>query len=231
MLRLAALLAAFSVLGAAATARAGGDSDTQLGQAVPIDLGAGLSNKIGHRPADADGAASVFPSEREAAIAFVDMARKLPEQRFEYCAYILRNPNGRFGFGPVRRGDMNHCPADRPKPANAVSDVHTHPRPAGGDDVSAPEQVFSDSDYAFSESAEMHFPIYLGAPAGHVLRYVPGHTFCKGASYIMRQFEVVRDLRPTVIGRLPVNPGQYLQLYDIGGQKLPKPSYCKDAPR
>jgi len=46
----------------------------------------------------------------------------------------------------------------------------------------------------------------------------------------MYRFEVVRDLRPSVIGRLPVNPGQYRQLLDLQGTKLPKPPYCKDAP-
>lgn len=171
--------------------------------------------------------AARFDGERAAAIAFVDMVRRLPDQRMEYCAYILREAGGKFGIGPIRQGDMNHCPADRPKPADATASVHTHPIWGRPGDVSAASQVFSEGDYAFAESAEMHFPIYLGAPAGHILRYAPGGSSCRGRSFIRRDFEIVRDLRPSVRGRLPVNPGVDMPLYDEGGRRLPKPSYCR----
>lgn len=176
-------------------------------------------------------AALSFPTERRAAVAFVDMVRKFPDQRMEYCAYILRGPDGRFRFSPVRQGDMNHCPADRPKPADAAASVHTHPLGGRDSDTEAAAQAFSEGDFAFAESAEMRFPVYLGAPAGHVLRYEPGHSFCRGESFIRRDFEIVRDLKPTVAGRLPVNPGVDAALYDEGGKKLPKPAYCQPSSR
>ena len=119
-----------------------------------------------------------FGAERAAATAFVDMVRKLPDQRMEYCAYIVRGGDGKFGFTPVRQGDMNHCPADRPKPAAATASVHTHPLWGRDKDLSAAGQVFSEGDFAFAESDEMRMPIYLGAPAGHVLRYAPGGSSC-----------------------------------------------------
>lgn len=178
-------------------------------------------------PSPADLAAAVYRSEREAAVAFVDMVRKYPDQRMEYCAYILRGADKRYRFSPVRQGDMNHCPADRPKPADAVASVHTHPKGGLDSDPSAAGQVFSEGDYAFAESAEMNFPIYLGAPAGHVLRYAPGNSFCRGSSFVRRNFEIVRDIHPSVAGRLPVNPGADVALYTEGGSKLPKPSYCR----
>lgn len=171
--------------------------------------------------------AARFDGERAAAVAFVDMVRKLSDQRMEYCAYLVRGADGKFGFSPIRQGDMNHCPADRPKPAGATASVHTHPIWGGEADPAAASQVFSEGDFAFAESDEMHFPIYLGAPAGHVLRYAPGGTSCKGRSFVRRDFEIVRDARPSVRGKLPINPGADLPLYDEGGRKLPKPSYCR----
>lgn len=183
------------------------------------------SQPLAYAP-DAAGDAS-FRAEREAAVAFTDFVRKFSDQRMEYCAYILRGADGRFRFSPIRQGDMNHCPSDRPKPKEAVAVAHTHPLGGRDSDVSAAGQVFSDGDFDFAESAEMNIPIYLGAPAGHVLRYAAGHTFCKGQSFVRRDFEVVRDLRPSVIGRLPINPGQDMPLYDEGGRKLPTPDYCK----
>ena len=175
---------------------------------------------------DAAGAAA-YGSEREAAIGFVNLVRKYPDQRMEYCAYILRGTDKRFHLTAVRQGDMNRCPADRPKPADAVASVHTHPQGGRDADPSAAGQVFSDGDFAFAESAEMNMPIYLGAPAGHVLRYAPGNTSCKGESFVRRNFEIVRDVRPSVQGRLPINPGADVPLYSEAGQKLPKPPYCR----
>jgi hypothetical protein len=170
---------------------------------------------------------SSFRAERKAAVAFTDLVRKFPDQRMEYCAYILHGADGRFRLSPIRQGDMNHCPSDRPKPKEAVAVAHTHPLSGWDGDVSAAGQVFSEGDFGFAESTEMHIPIYLGAPAGHVLRYSAGNTVCKGQSFIRRNFEVVRDLRPSVVGRLPINPGEDTPLYDVAGRKMPKPDYCK----
>jgi|GEM_PF-4792731 len=184
-------------------------------------------------PSGADALTSAsFASERQAAIGFVDIVRKLPVQRNEYCAYILRGTDKQFFFSPLRTGDFNHCPADIavnpwPKPANAVASVHTHPLGGRDSDPSVAGQVFSEGDFAFAESSEENIPIYLGAPAGHVLRYAPGNTFCKGQSFVRRNFDVVRDIRPSVVGQLPINPGVDVPLYDQMGQKQPKPQYCK----
>jgi hypothetical protein len=168
-----------------------------------------------------------FRGEREAAVGFVDLVRKFPDQRVEYCAYVLKGADGRFTLGRIRQGDMNMCPSERPKPKEAVASVHTHPLWGRPEDVSAAGQVFSEGDFAFAESAEMSFAEYLGAPAGHVLRYAPGGSACKGQSFIRRDFEIVRDLRPSVRGRLPIEPGKDMPLYDEGGRKLPKPAYCR----
>jgi hypothetical protein len=230
------LVAGFAVLGAlcAASARAADDPVAQARS------DAKRLSQMQQRPPDAapaaaaPGAAAIdqvpaatFASERAAATGFVDMVRKFPEQRNEYCAYIVRGSDGKFGFSPIRRGDMNHCPSDRPKPANATATVHTHPLWGGDSDVGAAGQVFSEGDFGFAESDEIHLPIYLGAPAGHVLRYAPGGTVCKGQSLMRRDFEIVRDLRPSVSGRLPVNPGVDMPLFDVGGRKIPTPSYCR----
>lgn len=180
------------------------------------------------RPSDADLAATAtYVSERAAAAAFVDLVRKYPEQRMEYCAYILRGADKRYSLGPIRQGDMNQCPSDRPKPANAVAITHTHPLWGRSSDVSAAGQMFSEADFAFAESAEMNMPIYLGAPAGHILRYAPGGTFCRGTSFVRRNFEIVRDISPSVVGRLPIDSGADVPLYSESGQKLPRPSYCQ----
>jgi hypothetical protein len=187
-----------------------------------------LSRTAKQIPSGADlAAAAGYASERAAAVAFVELARKNPDQRMEYCAYIVRGPDKRFSLGPTMPGDMNHCPLDStvPAPAGAVAVAHTHPLWGRPDDVSAAGQVFSEGDYQFAEI--LHMPIYLGGPAGHILRYAPGGTFCRGQSFVRRNFEVVRDLAPTVVGRLPVNPGVDAPLYSEAGVKLPKPAYCQ----
>lgn len=221
-----ALFAAAAFLCASARAQQP-DVSAQLRQDIA------KAREIKQKPDDwtAVGASSAYQNEKEAAVAFVDLVRGLKDQRMEYCAYILKGPDSHYRFSLVRQGDMNRCPADRPKPAGAVASVHTHPLGGRDSDPSAAGQVFSDGDFAFSESAEMNFPIYLGAPAGHVLKYVPGHTFCKGESFVRRDFEIVRDLKPSVRGNLPVNPGADMPLYDVSGKKLPKPDYCKPLAR
>ncbi len=222
-----ALLSGLALVFLALSASAGNDPAGQ------IDNGIARQRAMAQKPADADllaGAGAAYGSEREAAVAFVALVRKYPDQRMEYCTYLLRGADGRFRFSPIRQGDMNHCPADRPKPKDAVASVHTHPQGGRDSDPSSAGQVFSEGDFAFSESAEMNFPIYLGAPAGHVLRYVPGGTLCKGESFVIRNFEIVRDARSSVRGLLPINPGEKTPLYSQSGVKLPKPPYCRPAP-
>jgi hypothetical protein len=190
--------------------------------------------QVNQRPPEATAANAVvgqapsatYVDERTAAVAFVDMVRKLTEQRMEYCAYIVRGADGRYGFSAIREGDMDKCPSDRPKPKTATALVHTHPLWGRDRDPSVAGQIFSEADFDFAESDEMHMPIYLGAPAGHVLRYAPGGTSCKGESFVRRDFEFVRDGRPSVRGLLPINPGVDMPLYSESGKKLPKPAYC-----
>jgi uncharacterized protein DUF4329 len=186
--------------------------------------------EVNQRPADTvvdQAPSATYAAEREAAVAFVDMVRRLPNQRMEYCAYILRGADKRFGFSAIRQGDMDKCPSDRPRPAAATALVHTHPLWGRSEDPSVAGQMFSEADFNFSESDEMRLPIYLGAPAGHVLRYAPGGTACRGESLMRRDFEIVRDARPSVRGLLPINPGVDMPLYSEAGKKLPKPSYCR----
>jgi hypothetical protein len=175
-------------------------------------------------------AAPSFASERAAAVAFVELARDtavFPDQRLEHCAFILRGADKRYRLGSVQSGDMDKCPSETPQPSGAVASAHTHPLGGRDDDVSAAAQVFSDSDFAFAEWPGGPMPIYLGAPAGHILRYAPGGTTCIGSSFVIRNFEIVKDLAVSVDGRLPINPGQKIALFTIGGQPIPKPPYCR----
>lgn len=175
---------------------------------------------------------SSYASLDEAAAAFVDLVRTYPEQKNEYCAWLIKEPGGRVRFGTINEGDMDRCPSSWPKPAGTVGSVHTHPiRGPGAKDVGAAGQVFSEGDFSHAEHADVSVPTYLGAPAGHVLRYDPGGSECWGKSFIARKFKIVRDLSPPVSGRLPLNPDEKTPLYDRGGKPIPKPAYCKDAAR
>ncbi len=127
--------------------------------------------------------------------AFVDMVRSFRTSAWKYCAYIVRGADEELGFTPIRRGDMNRArrtvPSRRPRtrlPATVRIRCGAG-TPTWG---RRPADVCPEGDFAFAESDEMHMPIYLGAPAGHVLRYAPGGTSCKGQSFIRRDFEIVR---------------------------------------
>jgi hypothetical protein len=175
---------------------------------------------------------SSYASLDEAAAAFVDLVRSYPEQRNEYCAWLIKEADGGIRFGTINEGDMNRCPSSWPKPKGTVGSVHTHPIwGPGAKAVDAAGQVFSEGDFAHAEHADVSVPTYLGAPAGHILRYDPGGSACWGKSFIARRFRIIRDLSPTVCGRLPVNPDERTQLYDRGGKPVPRPAYCKEAAR
>ncbi|MDD5302916.1 MAG: DUF4329 domain-containing protein [Elusimicrobia bacterium] len=183
-------------------------------------------------PMDASATPSSYATLDEAAVAFVDLVRTYPEQRHEYCAWLIKDAGGRVRFGAINEGDMNHCPSSWPKPAGTAGSVHTHPIwGPGSSDPSAASQVFSEGDFAHAEHPDVSVPAYLGAPAGHVLRYDPGGTLCWGRSFISRHFKIVRDAVPSVRGRLPLNPDEKTALYDALGKPVPKPSYCRDQPR
>lgn len=191
-----------------------------------------LSVLLALAPAPAAALPSSYATADAAAIAFVDLVREYPEQKNEYCAWLVKTPEGRVVIGVISTGDFNHCGGVWPKPAGTVGSVHTHPIwGPNARDVGAAGQVFSEGDYGHAEHADVGVPLYLGAPAGHVLRYDPGGTKCWGRSFIARDFKIVRDLSPSVRERLPVQPGVKTPLYDLLGKPLPKPGYCKDAPR
>ena len=105
---------------------------------------------------------------------------------------------------------------------------HSVEYPLGGRDTDpgSAGQVFSEGDFAHGEYFKV--PTYLGAPAGHVLRYDAGGTTCKGRSFITRHFKIVRGARGVSANSLPIVPGQRAPLYDQVGKPLPKPDYCKD---
>ncbi len=171
---------------------------------------------------------SSYKSIDEAAVAFVDLVRTYPEQKKEYCTWLIKEPGGRIRFGVISEGDMNRCPGSWPKPASTVGSAHTHPIwGPGAKDVGAAGQVFSEGDYAHAEHADVGVATYLGAPAGHVLRYDPGGSTCWGNSFIARNFKIVRDLSPTVKGRLPINSGEKNTLF-VGDRRIPRPPYCKE---
>ena len=175
---------------------------------------------------------SSYATIDEAAVSFVDLVRAYPEQRNEYCTWLIKEANGRIRFGVINEGDMNRCPSQWPKPAGTVGSVHTHPLwGPSAKDVGSAGQVFSEGDFGHSEHAEVRVPSFLGAPAGHILRYDPGGTSCIGRSFIIRKFKIVRDGSPSVKGRLPVNPGDKLPLFDLAGKPIPKPTYCVEQSR
>jgi hypothetical protein len=175
---------------------------------------------------------SNFPTIDAAAIAFVDLVRTYPDQRNERCAWLIKEAGGRVRIGVINEGDMNRCPSQWPKPAGTVGSVHTHPIwGPNATDLGAAGQVFSEGDFAHAEHPDVSVPTYLGAPAGHVLRYDPGGSVCWGSSFIQRKFKIIRDLRPSVSGLLIIDPNQRAPLFDLGGKPIPKPSYCREQPR
>lgn len=167
-----------------------------------------------------------FPTADAAALHFIDEARREPEQRIEYCAWILELGPRRYVLSERRSGDMNRCPNGDFFPKNTAASVHTHPIWGAADDVAASGQVFSEGDFGHAE-AQPSKPTYLGAPAGHVLRYDPGGTVCT-RMFITRNFTIVRDLPRSVKGRLELNPGEKKPLLTQAGRPIPRPSYCRE---
>jgi hypothetical protein len=160
----------------------------------------------------------------EAAVAFVDLVRSYPQQKNEYCTWLIRSP-GPCASGRSTRA-MNRCPGPRPT-GRQVGTPHPIWGPGFGRRLGRTGVLGG----ILAEHSDVGVPTYLGAPAGHVLRYDPGGTSCWGKSFIARRFKIVRDLNPGVRGRLPLNPDEKTALYDAGGKPIPKPPYCKDAPR
>jgi hypothetical protein len=175
--------------------------------------------------------AAAFPSSYAsvdaAAVGFVDLVRSYPGQKIEYCAWLIKGKDGKIVIDTIKEGDMDRCPSSWPKPAGTVGSVHTHPI-WGTQALEAAGQVFSEGDFTHAEHESVGVPTYLGAPAGHVLRYDPGGSSCWGSSFIARKFKVVRDVAPGVAGRLQINSGEKVPLFDLSGKPIPKPAYCKD---
>ena len=78
-------------------------------------------------PIDAAAMASSYATLDEAALSFVDLVRTYPQQKNEYCTWLVKTPEGRIRFGLINEGDMDRCPSTWPKPAGTVGSVHTHP--------------------------------------------------------------------------------------------------------
>lgn len=177
---------------------------------------------------------SSFKTMDAAAVAFVKLVQEnyAGAKNQEYCAWIIAAQDGKFFIGVISEdADMNHCKMPNPRPAGTVASVHTHPTSAGGSSLDAAGQVFSEGDFAGTEwkgpDGKQTLPGYLGAPAGHVLRYDPGGTECKGSTLIRRNFKVVSGLSAEQVQRLPIVPGKFMPLFDQGGKAVPKPAYCK----
>lgn len=177
-------------------------------------------------PSQARAQAADYASVDAAAVAFVDLVRQYPEQRKEYCTWLIKGDNGRVRFGVIREGDFNRCPSDGVLPKGLAGSVHTHPLGGRDKDPGSAGQVFSEGDFAHGEYFKV--PTYLGAPAGHVLRYDPGGTTCRGRSFITRNFRIVRSAQGVSASSLPIVPGQRAPLFDTVGKPLPRPDYCKD---
>lgn len=136
-------------------------------------------------PSGAGAAASSYATIDEAAVAFVDLARTYPQQKNEYCAWLIKDNGGRVRFGTINEGDMDHCPSSWPKPAGTVGSVHTHPIwGPGSADVSSAGQVFSEGDFAHAEHADVSGRLPLN-PGQKTALYdaggkpVPKPSYCK----------------------------------------------------
>lgn len=171
----------------------------------------------------ADGSRAGYPNADKAAGSFVDFARSsFPNQRIEYCAYILRLPDGSFKYTTPVDGTPDSCPT-QPKPSGAVAAVHTHPilHAAGKDDLSLSGQMFSENDFLFTYRPDINLPIYLGAPAGHVLRYAPGASECRG-DMVRHGYTTVRGPKPGASGVLLFKSSEFVYIKD--GKKQ---AYCR----
>lgn len=167
----------------------------------------------------------VFATEKEAAAAFVDAVRAdFPEQRIEYCAFILRRAGGYVYETPPTKGDPDRCPSPARAPAQATASVHTHPifDPPTAAELSGSAQLFSENDFAYAEARGL--PIYLGAPAGHILYYRPGATTCRG-DMVRHAYELARPARGGK-GELAIRPDEFVYVAGARAQ-----AYCRSRSR
>lgn len=147
-------------------------------------------------------------------------------------AEIVRRAPNDFFLTVTRTGTRDSCPSGSVAPAATAGSAHTHPfRSCEGDRVDSVVQVFSEGDFNHAEFAPAK-PTYMAAPYGHVLRYDPGGSLCKGSSWIARNYTIARDAPRSVRGKLMIASGEFQPMFGPNGQRtIERPSYCRDAPR
>jgi hypothetical protein len=162
-----------------------------------------------------------FSSADEAAKAFVNYTKSLSKsQRIEYCVWIYASGEN-FRLGSLIEGDSNQCPRGQIEQSSIVASVHTHPRMFGGLNLTAPAQLFSDADMGFANYPGTGEYAYLGAPAGHVLKYKRGSSVCRGSSWVQHPYQIIQGPDRGASGSLPFKADEWRQ-QDVGGKR-----YCR----
>ncbi len=161
-----------------------------------------------------------YESTDKAAAAFIDFARTYFKQQFiEYCAEIVKTPQGHYTFKEVVSGTPSSCPS-RAKEKDVAAIVHTHPQdPDNRKNLNSIFQVFSAGDVEAAEWKDKAI-VYLGAPGGHILRYDPGTSQCRGNT-VMNPYKIVRPPDKGTHGKLVIGPRDFVP-FENGR----KPSYC-----
>jgi hypothetical protein len=145
-----------------------------------------------------------FDSSDDAAIFFANLIRdKFPDQKVEYCTFILKESD-KYTIKEVIRGTPGSCPRPNDMDISQIAAaVHTHPGVAGegaSNFLGSSIQLPSMSDYAVAKY--YNIPQYMGAPAGHVLKYTNKSIKCKGSSFIKREYQILQDPSPNSTGKL-----------------------------
>ena len=161
-----------------------------------------------------------YSSMDEAATYFVNYVRKHFKTQFvEYCATIKEISSEEFSFTEIYIGSPGGCRLSL-QDDNIKAMVHTHPLDELNNlNLSWVFQVFSANDIEAAEFGSKYV-MYLGAPAGHILRYMPGTSICRPYS-VQNPYVMVRKPSAKSKNQLMISSHQFVT-FDVNE----KPSYC-----
>jgi len=153
-----------------------------------------------------------FPTPDQAAIAFVQYANSRSESDlFEFCSFIIQVGSS-FSFLEPAIGNQNGCKLPNENSSIVIGNIHTHPRRFGGNDLSAEGQLPSTQDLLFAANPRAGKFSYLGAPAGHIVKYGPQSIRCRGRSWLQIQYELIQQPNSTARGELEFSPSAWRAL-------------------
>jgi len=157
---------------------------------------------------------SDFTSTDEAARAFVHYVRSLADSsRKEYCTYIVQKESNRYQLLVPSQGNESHCSLHILRESSdlkIVGNIHTHPTMFGGSQLSAIGQLPSKTDFLFAQSQNAGGVSYLGAPAGHIVKYLPTSISCRGRSWVRYSYQLIQRPFPNAMGTLPFQSDQWI---------------------